>query len=206
MKNRDDYYFENLIACVDCSERAATLLEQTLKSYDSIQITKQMDLMHEIEHEGDNLKHTMVNTLYKAFITPIEREDIIALSSCLDDITDTIEDVLLQLYICGIKTIKPNAIQLAEGVVTCCKELRVLIEGLKDLKKSNKLRDHIIRINDLEEQADQLYMESMYQLHKEYSTAIEVIVWREVYNLLEKCVDACEHAADLVETVMIKNS
>ena len=206
MKNKDEVYYDNFVACSDCAYQSAKLLEDTLKWYKPNDLQKQMKAMHEIEHRGDNLRHDMMNLLYKAFITPMEREDMIQLSSCLDDITDTIEDVLIQLYICGVQEIKEEAATCSTLIVSCCNQLKSLMECLKELKRGEKIMGHIIKINDLEEEADHLFLASMRTLHTKYSTAIEVIVWREIYNYLEKCMDACEHAADLVEMIMIKNA
>ena len=104
-KKGDRYYFDNFIACVECSHRAATLLSETLKQYSKADMAKKREQIHEIEHEADMKKHEMMYMLNKAFITPIEREDILSLAQNLDDITDTIEDVFLRIYICNIDTL-----------------------------------------------------------------------------------------------------
>ena len=81
-----------------------------------------------------------------------------------------------------------------------------MLEEFADFKRSKGLRDHIIRINTLEEEADQQFINSMRTLHTTCTDPIEIIVWREIFLYLEKCVDACEHVADTVESVVMKNS
>ena len=205
-KKGDRYYFDNFIACVECSHRAAELLGETLKKYKKGEMEKNRQVIHEIEHEADMKKHELMNMLNKAFITPIEREDIVSLAQNLDDITDTIEDVFLRIYICDIDTVKQNAIEMTDLVVSACETLKDAMEEFPEFRKSTKLKEHLIRINDLEEQGDRLYIEGMRALHTGGEDALTVIAWHDIYSYLERCMDACEHAADIVEAVIMKNS
>lgn len=205
-KKDDRYYFESFIACVDCSHRAATLLGETLKNYSKAELAKKRELIHEIEHEADVKKHELMYVLNRAFITPIEREDIISLAQNLDDITDTIEDVFLRIYICNPEKIKSTAKAMADLVISACEALKTAMEEFPEFRKSTKLKEYLIHINDLEEKGDNLYIEGMRKLHMGESAALEVIAWRDIYSYLERCMDACEHVADVMETVIMKNS
>ncbi|MBR2409472.1 MAG: DUF47 domain-containing protein [Lachnospiraceae bacterium] len=205
-KKGDRYYFDNFVACVECSQRAATLLGETLKNYSKEDMGKKREQIHEIEHEADRKKHELMNMLNKAFITPIEREDIVSLAQNLDDITDTIEDVFLRIYICNVDAIKENAIAMTDLVISACEALKVAMEEFPEFRKSTKLKEYLIRINDLEEKGDELYIEGMRALHTDGEDALTVIAWRDIYSYLERCMDACEHAADIVEAVIMKNS
>ena len=205
-KKGDRYYFENFIACVECSHRAATLVGETLKNYSKADMAKKREQIHEIEHEADRKKHELMNMLNKAFITPIEREDIVSLAQNLDDITDTIEDVFLRIYICDIDRVKQNALAMTELVIEACAALRKAMEEFPEFRKSAKRREYLIQINDLEEKGDHLYIEGMRALHTGGEDALTVIAWRDIYSYLERCMDACEHAADIVEAVIMKNS
>ncbi len=205
-KKGDRYYFDTFIGCVECSCRAATLLLDTLKNYSKNDIGKKREEIHEIEHEADKKKHELMYMLNKAFITPIEREDIISLAQNLDDITDTIEDVFLRIYICNVESIKANALAMTELVVSACEALKTAMEEFPEFRKSTKLKKYLIKINDLEEEGDHLYIEGMRELHTGGCDPLEVIAWRDIYSYLERCMDACEHAADVVETVIMKNS
>jgi len=205
-KKGDRYYFDNFIACVECSHRAAMLLGETLKNYSKADMTKKREQIHEIEHEADRKKHELMNMLNKAFITPIEREDIVSLAQNLDDITDTIEDVFLRIYICNIDRVKDNAIAMTDLVIEACGALKKAMEEFPEFRKSAKIREHLIRINDLEEAADTLYIEGMREIHAGGEPPLTVIAWRDIYSYLERCMDACEHAADIVEAVIMKNS
>jgi len=205
-KKGDRYYFDSFIACVECSCRAAMLLGETLKNYSKADMGKKREQIHEIEHEADMKKHELMHMLNKAFITPIEREDIVSLAQNLDDITDTIEDVFLRIYICDIDKVKQNAIEMTDLVIEACEALKIAMEEFPEFRKSTKLPEYLIRINDLEEKGDRLYIEGMRALHTSGEDALTVVAWRDIYSYLERCMDACEHAADIVEAVIMKNS
>ena len=205
-KQNNSFYFDNFIACADYSCQAAPLLDEAMKEFTPARVTQMLDEMHSVEHAGDEKKHEMLNVLAKAFITPIEREDIIELGHNIDEVTDKIEDVLLRLYCNNVKTIRPDALEMVAVVIKCCEEMKVLLSEFQNFRRSKKLQEHIIRINTLEEDADQLFINSMRDLHTTCTDTLTIVIWREIYIYLEKCVDACEHVADTVESVIMKNS
>ena len=183
-KKQDFYYFQNFMDCAEYSCRAIHLLKDIMTQFDSAALHSRLDEMHEIEHAADRKKHDLLNTLAKAFITPIEQEDIMQLSQNLDELTDKIEDVLIR----------------------CCDEVQKLMEAFPEFKRSERLHEHIVCINSLEEEADKLFIACMYDLHSTCKDPLTVIAWREIYLYLEKCADTCEHIADMVESTIMKNS
>ena len=205
-KKQDSYYFQNFIACAECSCQAAQLLKKAMANFDQDALLSQMDEIHKVEHAADLKKHELLNTLVKAFITPIEREDIILLSQNIDEVTDKIEDVMLRLYYNNIQSIRPDSLELVSIVVKSCDMVKLMLKEFASFRHSKSLRDHIIAINTLEEQADQVFVTSMRELHTTCTDLVEIICWREVYFYLEKCTDACEHVADVVEQIVMKNS
>ena len=205
-KKSDSFYFGNFYACADCAYQAAHLLERVMRDFDPLLIREKLDDMHKVEHAADEKKHEVLDALVKAFITPIEREDIAALSEQIDDLTDKIEEVFIRIYINNVKAIRPEALKMLELVIQCCEEVCGLMREFANFRRSKELKDRIIQINSLEEEADRLYIASMLSLHSEEKDVLAVIAWREIYSYLEKCADACEHAADVVESVVMKNS
>ena len=182
------------------------MLEENLANFDVNRLSENLDELHKIEHDADKKKHEMMAVLLKAFITPIEREDIILLSQSIDEVTDQIEDVLIRIYINNVHTIRPEALQFTKVIIRCCKVLKEIMEEFANFKKSKTLHGLIIEINALEEEGDRLFIDSMRRLHTEVTDPLEIIAWREIYNFLEKCCDACEHVADAVESVIMKNT
>lgn len=205
-KQNNSFYFDNFIACADYSCQAAHLLDKAMREFTPERVTQMLDEMHSVEHAGDEKKHELLNVLAKAFITPIEREDIIELGHNIDEVTDKIEDVLLRMYCNNVKSIRPDALEMVAVAIKCCEEMKTMLKEFPNFRRSKKLHEHIIRINTLEEDADQLFINSMRDLHTTCSDPVTIMIWREIYIYLEKCIDACEHVADTVESVMMKNS
>ena len=158
-KKQDDYYFDNFMKCAEYSCKAAYLLKEILTEFQPEEISKKMEEIHEIERQADTQRHEITDKLAKAFITPIERE-----------------------------------------------ELQTLLKEFKNFKHSKELKPSIIRMNTLEEKEDELFISSMRKLHVEEQDVRNIIAWREIYTYLEKCADACEHVADIVGSVAMKNS
>lgn len=205
-KKQDAYYFNNFIECAQYSCDAVHLLEDIMRDFDQSKVSEYLDRMHAIEHMADVKKHELLNALVKAFITPIDREDIIQVSQNIDEMTDKIEDVLIRIYCNHIKQIRPDSLELVKVVARCCDEVLVLMNHFPNYKRSKDIKEHIISINSYEEQADKLYIECMYNLHSHNNNVVEMISWREIYTFLEKCADTAEHIADIVESVIMKNS
>lgn len=204
-KKKDEFYFKNLSACVEISYQAADFLKDTLDDYSAETIKDRLDRMHELEQKADSKKHKMMTVLSQAFITPIEREDLVALSSYLDDITDAVEDVMLHIYMCNVEKIRNDVPPMVVLLLECISALQDVLEELKRFKNSKTIEQGIIRVNDLEEKGDRMYVENMHRLYKEQDVRT-IIVWRSIYSCIENCMDMCEHAADIVNTVIMKNS
>ena len=205
-KKQDSYYFQNFIDCAGYACQAATLLKGIVSRFDAAALSEKLDEVQAVEHAADLKKHDLLDNLVKAFITPIEREDILLISNNLDNMTDKIEDVVIKLYYNRVTAIRPDVPRFVDMLIRCCEEVRALMNDFSDFKRSKTLHDHIVRINTLEEEADKLFIEGMYNLHDSCKDPLEVITWREIYIYLEKCVDTCEHVADVVESVVMKNS
>ena len=205
-KKQDDYYFDNFIKCEEYACKEAYLLKEILTDFQPAEISKRMEEVHEIEREADTHRHEITDKLAKAFITPIEREDIIALSHHIDDVTDKIEEVLIRVYINNVQEMREEVFSMLNVVIEFCEELQNLLKEFKNFKHSKELKQSIIRLNTLEEKEDDLFISSMRKLHVEEKDVRNVIAWREIYTYLEKCADACEHVADIVGSVAMKNT
>ena len=205
-KKNDTFFFDNYRACADCSCKAAEFLASIMSSFNPSEIRGKLDEMHAIEQSADELRHQMSDALVKAFITPMEREDMGLLSNQLDAVTDHVEGVLHRLYFDNIQEIRPDALQMVDTVVRGCKEMRELVDELPRFKKSKTLQQRIIAINSIEEEADLLYIRAMRELHTTCDDPLQVIAWRDVYTFHELCADSLEHVAETVASIAMKNS
>lgn len=206
MAKGDKFYFENFVASCSLSKEAAVYLVNCLENYNPDNIEQMMTKMHDIEHRADVKKHEMNEALAKAFVTPVDREDLDMLSHRLDDVTDLIEEVLQMFYINNIRTIYPAAVEFAKKIVRSCELLCDLMGEFENFKRSKKIRELIVALNDVEEDCDQLYLHSMRDLSKNATDVLAVIAWRDIYDCLEACADACEHVSECVGTVIMKNT
>lgn len=204
-KNSFDYY-DGFIKLAEYSYNAAKLLDDALKNFNKDILQQTMKTMHDIEHSADLEGHEIRKRLVKDFITPIEREDILLLIHKIDDITDSIEDVLLHMYMYNVRVIKGDAVKFSKVILMSCQELIEVFKDFRNFKKSKILHDKIININRLEEEGDNLYTEIVRKLHLTSENAIDIMTWTFIYNGFEKCCDACEEVANIVESVIMKNS
>ena len=121
-KKQDTFYFDTFIACAEHAVEASRILRRCIDSYDPDNLDPFLSEMHMTEHAADKKKHELTNVLAKAFITPIERDDIILLSQCLDEVVDKIEDVVLRLYCDNVRTLRPDMEAAVDVVERCCSE------------------------------------------------------------------------------------
>lgn len=203
---KDNNYFEMLAELVDYSCDAANLLNNTLVSFDASEIQEKIEEMHSIEHAADVKKHNMMEKLAKEFITPIERGDIIEMAHYIDNVTDAIEDILVRIYMFNIIDIKKEALDFTNVIIKSCNELKKILKEFYNFKKSQEIHKLIININDFEEEGDKLYTSSIRKLYITSKDPIELMTWTDTFKYFERCCDACESVANLVESVIMKNS
>lgn len=206
MAKKDSFYFDNFVSAAESSCVAATYLKECLTNYDYGKIEQMLVKMHEYEHDGDNKKHEMTEALAKAFVTPMDREDMAEISHNIDEVTDCIEEVLQRLYVNRIETIMPEAVEFAERIIGCCELMRDMLVELSNFKKPQKLHGMIIDLSRKEEECDALWLKATLRVPEFTSDVLGVMFWREIFDHLESCADACEHVSDCVETIVMKNT
>lgn len=205
-KKKHYNYFEKFVELIDYSCQCADILHDTLLNFNAVSLDNKVAEIHTIEHTADLAFHDMMKHLAQEFIAPIEREDIITLARRIDDITDSIEDVLIKMHMFNLKSVKPEVLKFTEIIVKSCYSLKVIMEEFAHYKKSTLLKDKIIEVNSLEEEGDRLYYSTIRNLFATSKDPIEILVWTKIYNNLEYCYDVCEETADTVELVIMKNS
>ncbi len=206
MAKGDKFYFDNFVASAALSKEAAAYLVTCLENYDPDNIERMMEEMHAIEHRADTKKHELNAVLSKAFVTPVDREDLDMLSHQLDNVTDSIEEVLQMCYINNLTAVRPDAVEFARQIVKCCDILCDVMREFENFKKSKRIHQLVIALNDMEEECDKLYLSSLRAANAALTDPIALIAWRDVYRSLEACADACEHVSGCVETVVMKNT
>ncbi len=206
MAKSDRMYFDNLISAADQSCRAAAYLVTIMRNYNGLELESTIKTMHEYEHAADGIKHEMTASLAKAFVTPIDREDLAAISQNIDDVTDAIEEVLQYFYMYHIQSVTPEAVEFAQRIQDCCEKMKSMLTEFPNFKKPEKLHNLVIELSHMEEECDGLYIRAIRALNNRFEGALDIISWRELYNHFEACADACEHVGDCVDMVVMKNS
>lgn len=204
-KNKNDY-FQMLEQQVACCVQASTLLEDILCNYAADKIGAQHQRMHDIEHAADKIHHEIVNKLAVEFMTPIDQEDILRLVQIIDDITDALDEIVMEFYMFHISKVPADAPKMAQVVSRCVNGLYVATKELKNFKKPEMLRSLLIAVNDIESEADDIYMEAIHDLFGATDDAKILMGSKAVYDSLENCCDLCEHAADVIEQIIMKNT
>lgn len=206
MRRKKGYdYYAMFIDMTDYACQIAKRLQSIIGDFQVNNLSREIPQVHEIEHSADAKTHEMMENLVKEFLPPIEREDIIALTQELDDVVDAIEDILLRLYMYNVEEIRPEAIEFMDIIVRSCEKMKKMMEEFHSFRKSRKIHEYIVEVNNMEEEGDKLYVEAMRRLYVEEEDIMETVVWTQIFQCFEDCCDACEEVAETVETIIMKN-
>jgi predicted phosphate transport protein (TIGR00153 family) len=198
---RDQEYFRLFEQASRNNLRAADLLDRMLSSY-----PESAGLASEIracEHEGDRITHDIVQRLNQTFVTPIEREDILALASALDDVVDLIDEVADYLGLYQIEAPIDQATRLAHIVAQAC---RALDEAMPLLRDFREMSQYTVEVHRLENDGDRVTREAIGALFAHGIDPITVIRWKDIYERIEGAIDSTERVALLLEGIVIKNA
>ena len=204
-KNRNDYFklMEQQIAC--CAEASAYLCE-IIEQFSADAVDEYKPKMHAMEHRGDELFHDILTKLMVEFMTPIDQEDILRLVQIIDDITDALDEAVLDLYMYHVEKIPSGVVPFVKEVNLCVMALGEAVAELRNFKKPQKLREHLIAVNEIEGRADGIFVESIRELYGSSVDAKTLYSTQAIFEGLENCCDLCEHAADVIEQIIIKNT
>ena len=165
-------------------------------------VPEQVQIVKAFEHEGDEITHAIFTKLNQTFITPLDPEDIQALSVSLDNVLDGIEDAAHRMVAYHLEPITPTMLELCEIVQQCAASLKRAFETLD--QDMAKVMEHCIEINRYENEGDQLIRRAVARLFNEEQDAVKVMKWKEIYDYLEDAVDRCEDVANVLEGVALE--
>ena len=157
-----------------------------------------------MEHKNDDATHTIFTELGRNFITPFDREDIHQLASSLDDIADYIYASAKKINFYKINPNDTGIHKMTELIVQGCVEIKTAVHGLRDMRNLREMTEALIKINSIENQADDIFDMSIEMLFNNENDFKEVIKKREIYQVLEIATDKCEDAANVIESIIIK--
>jgi uncharacterized protein len=160
--------------------------------------------IEKIEHLGDEITHEIFKELGRNFITPFDREDIHRLVTAIDDIIDYIHGSAKRIEIYKLKEFDSDLVKLAELIEQSTNELRLAVSELKNMSKMRDLTASLVRINSIENHADDIFDHAVARLFEQEKDAVKIIMIKEVLQGLETATDKCEDAANVIESIMIK--
>ena len=199
-------YFRAFYDMTVCAVDAAELLETEITDFHPDKVEEARTKLHVVENRADHIKHEIIDNLSREFVPPIEREDIAQLAGEIDEVVDCIEDVYLRIYMYNMKQVPSSAQRFTRIIAMCCHTLRDIMEEFPKFRKSERIGALIVDVNSMEEEGDKLYVESMHDLYADCADAAKLLPLTYCYERLEKCCDACEHVANVCESVIMKNS
>lgn len=182
---------------VAIAERLVELLDRFPDGADDLE-RKVKDL----EHEGDRLTYELVDLLNRTFVTPFDRDDMYRLAGALDDVCDHIDEAASKVVGYGVEEIRLQAKEQAQTIRRSAGKLADAVAVLEGFQDS---RAHLAELRDLEHVADRILQDSISTLFVSRADPLEVIRWKDIHESLEDAMNACEHAANVLEAIVVKN-
>jgi uncharacterized protein Yka (UPF0111/DUF47 family) len=201
---KNKIFYELFEKSADNVKQMGQLLTQVIGEPDFDKRQGLITQMENVEHDNDELTHLLFTELGRNFITPFDREDIHYLASALDDIADYIFATAKKI---NFYRVNPNDIgmqKLSEIILQSCSEVRKAVGELRDMKNMRLITESLVKINSLENEADDIFDMSIERLFAVEPDAKEVIKKREIYQVMETATDKCEDAANVIESIIVK--
>jgi len=200
-------YFNAMEHLADGALEASAVLTDIINDYHSDKFTEQSEQIHKIEADCDNDVKEIMNELYVAFITPIDREDIVQLVGKLDNIIDGINDLTFEFHYLNIQELRAGTDEFMKLINAAIKAVQQAVKDFSHFKNSKTLKKNIEDANRIESLGDDLYTDHLGVLFREENiNPITIIRWQKIYAGFEKVLDACEDCADVITGLTIKNS
>lgn len=196
---RDEKFYDLFNEQAENLHEAAQKLVNLLTHFQDVE--KHVTEIKFVEHKGDQLTHDIVTRLNRTFITPLDREDIYALASALDDVLDLMDGVAGRLVTYKITSVSDGARQLSRVILH---GTEILLKAFSELHKTGDILQYCQQLKHLEEEADRIKGECVARLFENSVDAIEVIKWKEIYEVLESTTDKIDDVANVLETVILK--
>lgn len=201
---RDTVFFDLFEQISDHAVSTASHLRDLTTEFPN-NVEKHVLRIREEEHAADKLAHEALERLDRTFITPFDREDIHALTGELDDIIDAIDALAKRFPLYHVKDIAPEFKKQAETLVKATIALREAVHRLRKSRKLSDLNDKLIEIHMLENQGDDTNHAAMSRLFQGGMDPLEVIKWKNIFDLVEDAIDDCEDVGNTLERIVLKN-
>jgi predicted phosphate transport protein (TIGR00153 family) len=204
---KDEKFFDYFTADAENLLTAARVFRELMTNkISNAERSQKIRKMEELEHKGDEVTHQIFSELGSTFITPFDREDIHELASKLDDILDFIDGAAGRIELYHVKQITPEMERLASLVYDAVEELHTAIPLLRNFSNAPRVRECLVKINSIENEADDLFERAIATLFEKCRDPIKLIKTKELLVSLETATDQCEDAANVIESIIVKNA
>ena len=198
---REEGFFELFRKQAENIHRGAEAFLKMLLHYTGV--PEQVQNIKAIEHAGDEITHQTFLMLNRTFITPFDREDIHELVSTMDDVIDLINAAASRFVLYRVETLRVGTLDLAGVLVSATKELAAAIHAIE---KPDSAMKHCIEINRYENESDRICRTLIAQLFDEEKDPVQIIKWKEIFEVIETAVDKCEDVANVIESIILKSA
>ena len=199
-------YFDSFIEMSNYIVSSSEKLNEVANNFNVKELESKTNEVHELENNADRIVHKIGKSLIQDFLPPIDREDISEIAHRLDDIEDSIDELLINIKILNIKKMNEDVKDFTAILMTCTNNVKEIFVNLKNFNRKDLIIKQVIRLNKIEEEGDRLFEKSISDLYRDEKNAIELIKWDNIYNCLENAIDNCEKLGDVIEDVILKNS
>ena len=201
-KNKE--FYELFEGVADKVLEMATKLKEMVSEPDRNIRASILAHIEDLEHKNDENTHRIFTELGRNFITPFDREDIHYLATALDDICDYIYASAKKINFYNVNPNDTGIQKMADLILSGSQEIRIAVMGLRDMKNLREMTEAMVKVNSIENQADDVFDMSIEMLFQQENDFKEVIKKREIYQVMEIATDKCEDAANVIESIIIK--
>jgi len=198
---REEGFFDLFAKQADNVVVGAKALQQMLSHYTGV--PEQAQSVKAIEHEGDEITHGILTKLNQTFITPFDREDIHELCSQIDDVIDLIDAAASRFVLYRVDKVREGTLDLVKVLVSATVEVTAAVHALSSPENALK---HCIEINRYENESDRICRTLIAKLFDEETNPVQIIKWKEIFEVIETAVDKCEDVANVIEGVILKSA
>jgi len=202
VKKREDVFYAMFVTFMTKIIVAGEAFADLIHNYENVE--DKVANLKVLETECDMETHKILKSLHGSFITPFDREDIYEITRDMDEIVDSLEEIGNRLLLFDVKAMKPEAVQLADIMLQSIRELQVVFKHLHEINKNSVVREQIIEVNRLENEGDLIFRKAMAALFRTEKDAVEIIKWKQIFEMLEDGIDSCENVANIIEGVIMK--
>jgi len=201
---KDRIFYSLFESVADTVNKMAYSLQEMVYEPDEDKRAGILGQIENMEHKNDDLTHTIYTELGRNFITPFDREDVHQLATALDDIADYIYASAKKINFYKINPNDTGIHKMTEMILQGSNEVKKAVYGLRDMKNLREMTEALVKVNSIENQADDVFDMSIEMLFNNENDFKEVIKKREIYQVLEIATDKCEDAANVIESIIIK--